>query len=122
MASKIRADCMTVLHTAEWILTFGRYFNWNAAVYTDNFAQNDIWGHLLPKLTFKTLQSDLGIVNEEHRLMMMAIKYFFSSMLFTDAKMSEIETTESPKSWTPSWASEMDNSQSNGPSEQMDCD
>jgi len=123
MVLRIRADCMTVEQTAEWILTLGQFYNWNeAAVYADNFAQNDIWGHLLPMLTLETLQSDLSIVNEEHRLMiMMAIKYLFPSMAFTDAKMRDIETTGNPMSVTMCWASVMDISPCNGPSEPMDC-
>jgi len=122
MASKIRADCMTVEQTAEWVLTLGRCYNWDeASVYADNFAQNDIWGHLLPKLTLETLQSDLSIVNSEHRLkIMMAIKYLFPSMAFTDAKMRDIETIGSPMA--PSWANVMDISLCNGPSEPMECD
>jgi len=124
MALKIRANCMSVEQTAEWILTLRRCYNWNeTAVYTDNFAQNDILGHLLPWLTLETLQSELSIVNEEHRLkIMMAIKYLFPSMALIDAKMRDIETTSIPMSDTPSWASVMDISPCNGPSKPMDCD
>jgi len=124
MASKIRADCMTVEQTAEWILTIGRCYNWNeAAFYADNFKQNDIWGHLLPKLTLETLQSDLSIVNEDHRLkIMMAIKYLFPSIPFTDAKMRDIEMRGCPMSLPTSWASVLEISQYNGSFEPMDCD
>jgi len=90
-------------------------------VYAENFAKNDIWGHLLPRLTLETLNTDLNIMIREHRQeIMKAIKYLFPSMASSDAKMMNSETG-SPMRRTPYWASVIDISPFIGASEPMDC-
>jgi len=118
----IRADCLTVEQTAEWIRTIGRCYSWSEApLYAENFAKNDIWGHLLPWLTLETLKTDLNIMISEHRqAIMMAIKHLFPSMASFDAKIMDYEQTGSPMMTTPSWASVMDISPCIRASEPMD--
>lgn len=111
---KIRADSMTIQQTAQWIEAFGRYYNWTeAAVYADNFALNEIWGHLLRFLTLDMLETDLEISNHEHRLkIMMAIRYLFPSMAEVEncEDMMDIEQVGSSMLQTGSapWESLMD--------------
>jgi len=114
---------MTVEQTAEWIRTIGQCNNWSEApMYAENFAKNDIWGHLLPRLTLETLRIDLNIMFSEHRqVIMMAIKYLFPSMAFSDAIMMDSQQTGSPMMTTPFWVSVMDISPCIGTSEPMDC-
>jgi len=66
--SEIRGDNMIVGQTAEWVRTLGRHNDWEeAAEYANNFAQNNICGYHLPRLTTGILKDDLGIVNRGHR-------------------------------------------------------
>merc|ERR1719320_741164 len=112
---KIRADCMTVEHTAEWIEALGRYYNWKeAAIYAEKFAQNEFWGLLLQQVTLDMLKTDLEILNPEHRLkIMMAIRYLFPSMAADEGRgMMEIEIEcpmwQSSSMASPPWADKMD--------------
>jgi len=77
--SVIRADSMTVEQTAAWVRTLGRFNNWEEAdQYAQNFANNNIWGYLLQKLTNDALKNELGIVKYGHRLeIMLAIRCLF---------------------------------------------
>jgi len=77
--SVIRADSMTVEQTAAWVRTLGRFNKWEEAdQYAQNFANNNIWGYLLQKLTNDALKNELGIVKYGHRLeIMLAIRCLF---------------------------------------------
>jgi len=111
----IRVDCMTVAQTAGWVEALGNYYNWEeAAVYAENFVQNEIWGNLL-------LKTDLEILHYEHRLkIMMAIRHLFPSMeSVEDRETMEIEIggpmLQSSSMALLPWASKMDVSPCIGP-------
>jgi len=85
---------MTVEQTAEYIRALGRHYNWNQAdAYADVFAENEIWGRLLPMLTLESLKTELEVEELDHRLkIMMAIGCLFPSMTIP----MESEQWESP--------------------------
>lgn len=70
---------MTVLQTANWIKTFGRYYGWTQAEsYSQSFLANSITGLLLEDLTPEMLEYSLGIRNHQHqRELLSAIQYLY---------------------------------------------
>jgi len=75
-ASATRVDLMTTEQTAAWIRTLSHFSGWEEADrYASSFKENEIWGHLLPKLTVDSLKTGLGIMKYGHRLaIILAIK------------------------------------------------
>jgi len=70
---------MTVLQTANWIKTFGRYHGWTEVEsYVQSFLDNSISGVLLEDLTPEMLEFSLGIKNHQHqRELLSAIRYLY---------------------------------------------
>jgi len=80
--SAIPVDLMTTEQTAAWIRTISQFSGWEEAEeYASSFKENEIWGHLLPKLTVNSLKSELGIMKYGHRLeIILAIKGLYNGM------------------------------------------
>jgi len=70
---------MTVLQTANWIKTLGRYHGWTELeLYVQSFLDNSISGELLEDLTLEMLEFSLGIKNHQHqRELLSAIQYLY---------------------------------------------
>jgi len=63
------ADQMTPEQTSIWIWTLGYNFGWlDAKSYAESFWDNQIWGNMLPVLSLRQLEKDLGIINRNHCL------------------------------------------------------
>jgi len=63
------ANQMTPEETSIWIWTMGYNFGWlDAKSYAESFWDNQIWGNMLPVLSLRQLEKDLGIINRNHCL------------------------------------------------------
>jgi hypothetical protein len=94
----IRADLMTIEQTAIWIRTLSLLNGWEEAnQYSSSFRENDIWGHLLPKLTADSLKSELSIMKYGHRLeILLAIKCMYYGVC--DEVATNAESSDQSKS------------------------
>jgi len=61
------ANQMTPEETSIWIWTLGYNFGWlDAESYAKSFWDQQIWGNMLPELSLRELEEDLGINNRNH--------------------------------------------------------
>jgi len=93
---------MTVLQTANWIRTLGRYHGWaQVEAYAQSFLNNCITGELLEYLTPEMLEFSLGVSDHQHqRELLSAIQYLYPVKRMKNAQqlqgsITEIQTLES---------------------------